>query len=124
MLYRVDTSAAFPTSELFLSQARLNVEMGGQNVKESIKQHMLSYPFETCWEHFNLDEAVEKHTTRYGAECANLYMEPFSLIQDISEDYIDDFLNTLCYFYPDFIGDYFKLFIAALQKKAKELLQA
>ena len=123
-IYRVDTSAAFPTSELFLSLAGLNVEREGQNVKESMKQRMLSHPFEKCWDYFNLDEAVEKYTIRYGIECAELYLEPFSLIQGISDDYIDEFLNTLCYFYPDFIGDYFKQFISALQNKAEELLKA
>ena len=123
-IYRVDTSASFPTSELLLSQAGLNVEIDGQNVKEAIKQRMLSHPFKNCWDYFSLDEAVEKYTTRYGIECANLYMEPFSLVQDIPDDYVDGFLNTLCYFYPDFIGAYFKQFIGALQKKARELLNA
>ena len=38
----------------------------------------------------------------------------------VGDDYIDDFLNTLCYFYPDFIGDYFKRYISALQKQCAE----
>ena len=122
-IYRVDASNAFPTSERFLSQAGLNVNIDGQNVKESIKQRMLSYPFENCWDHYNFDKAIEKYETRYGRECAKLYMDPFALVQDIPNDYIDDFLNTLCYFYPDFIGDFFKQFISALQKKAKKVLK-
>ena len=50
-------------------------------------------------------------------------METFSLIQEIRPDYIDGFLNTLCYIYPDFIGDYFKRFITALQKQSATFLK-
>ncbi len=35
------------------------------------------------------------------------FLEPFSRIQEIRNDYIEDFLNTLCYFYPDYIGEFF-----------------
>lgn len=43
-------------------------------------------------------------------------------VQQISNEYIDRILNTLCYFYPDYIGDYYKKYISALQKAAAEFL--
>ncbi|MBA1336648.1 MAG: hypothetical protein HPY66_3083 [Firmicutes bacterium] len=61
--------------------------------------------------------------TRYGNECIKPFLDPFTRIQDVSKEYIDSFLNTLCYFYPDFIGDYFKLFITALQRVSYEYLR-
>ena len=60
---------------------------------------------------------------KYGNEYRDLYLKPFSQIQDIPDIYIDGFLNTLCYFYPDYIGDYYKLFIHALQNAASEYLR-
>ena len=52
-----------------------------------------------------------------------LFLRRFVRIQEIRQDYIDNFLNTLCYFYPDFIGEYFKCYISALQKQCADYLK-
>lgn len=84
----------------------------------------MSHDYDSLWEYRDFDEILHACISHYGDECAAPYLEPFSRIQEISDDYIDGFLNTLCYFYPDFIADYFKLFIYALRKRATEYLKS
>lgn len=67
---------------------------------------------------------MEQYVKRYGNECTKYYLEPFSRIQGISDEYLDGAINTLCYFYPDLIGDYYKLFIHALQKEVLKYLNS
>lgn len=123
-IYRVDTTDAFILDNIRLACAGININIDGHNAKESIKQYAVNFPYDQCWEYHDFDEQLQLYIERYGNECIVPYLDPFSRIQEVSGDYIDDILNTLCYFYPDFIGDYFKLFIAALQKKSNEYLKA
>ena len=123
-IYRVDTSSSFHIVDNHLSQAGVNIELNGYNPAESVKNRMLSY----C-HNYNEDKEIniftaslEGLTKKYGSECVQPYLDPFSRIQEIPDDYIDSFLNTLCYFYPDFIGDYFKLLIAAIQRASSSFL--
>lgn len=122
-LYRVDTTASFILSDNMLSQAGINKVIGNTVPKENIQKYIEQYDFDHCWQYCDFDEELHRLLQRYGEECRTPYMETFALIQGIQPDYIDDFLNTLCYFYPDFIGDYFKRFIHALQQQAKVFLK-
>ena len=122
-LYRVDTTASFVLSNMMLDQAGVNEVIGNSIPKENIKKHIEQYDFDNCWQYYNFDAELQRLLQRYGEECRAPYMETFSLIQEIQPDYIDGFLNTLCYFYPDFIGDYFKRFITALQKESAKFLK-
>jgi hypothetical protein len=123
-IYRIDTSDAFIINDYFLSQAGINVEANGINPMEFVKKKMLSFDYYDHKKVSNFDDSFEKLKNKYGDDCVQPYFEAFSRIQNISNEYIDSFLNTLCYFYPDFIGDYFKLFIAAVQRISSEFLAA
>lgn len=122
-LYRVDTTDSFILSDDTLAQAGINEVIGNSVPKENIKKYIEQYDFDNCWQYYNFDAELQRMLQRYGEECRKPYMETFSLIQDVSSDYMDGFLNTLCYFYPDFIGDYFKQFITALQKQSATFLK-
>jgi hypothetical protein len=115
-IYRVDTTDAFPLSEIHLSQAGINTEVNGFNPKEEIKSHLLDMKFENELNNERIEWWLNRLINEHGHECVAPFLEPFDRIQTISADYIDDFLNTLCYFYPDFIGDFFKRYISALQQ--------
>lgn len=122
-LYRVDTTASFILSDDMLARAGINEVIGNSVPKENIKKLIEQYDFDNCWQYYNFDAELQRLLQRYGEECRGSYMETFSLIQEIRPDYIDGFLNTLCYIYPDFIGDYFKRFITALQKQSAAFLK-
>lgn len=121
-IYRIDTTDAFPISTWQLDDAGINTDIHGVNPYAVRKKQLLSSDFshillqswcdsyyKSCWK---IDQSGIPH-----------FLEPFARIQEIRQDYIDDFLNTLCYFYPDFIGEYFKRYISALQKQCADYLK-
>ncbi|WP_434511045.1 hypothetical protein [Desulfitobacterium sp. AusDCA] len=122
-IYRVDTTDAFLYSDHILARSGINIVIGNHNVKEQIKSEMLSRSYNSRWQYMDFEGTLKKLVTRYGNECIKPFLDSFTRIQDVPKDYIDSFLNTLCYFYPDFIGDYFKLFITALQRVSYEYLR-
>jgi len=100
-LYRVDTTSSFIICEHDLFSAGLNIEYDGMNIKEETRKYILNKEQFISWTDDRFDYAI----------------------QEIDAHYIDDILNTLCYFYPDFIGDYYKKFISKLQKRSLEYLK-
>lgn len=125
LIYRVDTTDAFPLCDHLLSGAGLNIEMeSGINVKETVRQYTMHLQYDRLWENRDFDYTLHRLVELHGEEGIPYFLEPFALIQEVKNDYIDDFLNTLCYFYPDFIGDYFKLFITTLQKESYKYLKS
>ena len=121
-IYRVDTTDAFPLSVHHLSFAGVNQNINGMNPYISTKNALLSADFDNTLYHDLCDFQFEKCLKIYRSS-VRYFLEPFERIQEISKDYIDDFLNTLCYFYPDFIGDYFKRYISGLQKQCAAYLR-
>ena len=119
LIYRIDTTDAFPISTWQLDDAGINFSFDGKNPYDIRKKQLFSSDFSmalnTSWCDLHLEHCLKKD-----AGSRSLFLAPFARIQEIGEDYIDDFLNTLCYFYPDFIGDYFKRYISALQKQCVE----
>ena len=118
-IYRVDTADAFPISNFQLDMAGIHQSIRGLNPQQAIKQQLLSSDMsqvlDPSWCNINLASCL-----KICSDSLPYFLDPFARIQDIRSDYIDDFLNTLCYFYPDFIGDYFKRYISALQKQCAE----
>lgn len=120
-IYRIDTTDAFPISTWQLDDAGINADIQGVNPYAVRKKQLLSSGFSHvllqgwCDSYFKSCQKTDK-------SCIPYFLEPFTRIQEIPNDYIDAFLNTLCYFYPDFIGDYFKRYIVTLQKECAEYL--
>lgn len=122
-IYRVDTTASFILPEGMLAQAGVNEVIGGIVPKEEIRKYTEQFNYDNCWQYGGFDSDLSFWIEKHGEECRKFYLEPLARIQEIPHAYIDDTLNTLCYFYPDFIGDYFKRFISALQKQAAIFLK-
>ena len=118
-IYRVDTTDAFPLSMWDLDMAGINQEIGGHNSYLEIKQQLSSRDFSEILNIANCNRYFEK-CREISADSQSYFLEPFLRFREISSSYIDDFLNTLCYFYPDYIGDYFKLYISAIQEQCTE----
>ena len=123
-IYRVDTTDAFLLSDGYLSHAGLNVEADGVNIKNTVHKYVREFEYDQLWKYSDFDHVKHQLAEKYGMENIQYFLEPFVLIQEIQDDYIDSFLNTLCYFYPDFIGDYFKCFISALRKESRAYLKS
>lgn len=122
-IYRIDTTDAFPLSAWQLNDAGINVEIKGTNPYLIRKQQLLSWDFSKALPCSWCDSYFAS-CQKKDVEGPKHFLEPFSRIQTIRNDYIDSFLNTLCYFYPDFVGDYFKRYISVLQTQCREYLKA
>lgn len=118
-IYRVDTTDAFPLSMLELDAAGINQDIGGCNPYVETKKRLLNKDFSEILNVSTCDRTFKKCCEIF-ADCHPYFLQPFARIQEIPTDYIDDFLNTLCYFYPDYIGNYFKRYISALKKQCAE----
>ncbi|MDR1615447.1 MAG: hypothetical protein LBR98_00275 [Syntrophomonadaceae bacterium] len=121
-IYRIDVVDAFPYNDYTLRMAGVNKSMGTDNPQKAIRHEMLSRSYNDCWQAGKFEQRLQKLISNYGSVCETPFLEPFLRIQAVPNEYIDNFLHTLCYFYPDFIGDYFKLFIAALRRESAEYL--
>lgn len=125
LIYRVDTTDSFSLSEIFLSQAGLDIETPNGNIQEIMKKTLLeNHRNRNFWEYMHFNALMKNWIEKYGEESKKGFLYSFREIQGISQEYIDDFINTLCYFYPDFIGDCYSMFIKAAQKKAQSFLNS
>lgn len=118
-IYRVDTTDAFPISNVKLDAAGIHQTIRGLNPQQVMKENLLSsdlsHVLDSSWCDVHLARCL-----KICPDSLSYFLDPFARIQEIGDDYIDEFLNTLCYFYPDFIGNYFKRYISALQKQCAE----
>lgn len=122
LIYRLDTTDAFPLSTWQLDDAGINVSIDGKNPYLIRKKQLLSSDFSSAF-NWSWCDSYLNTCLRKDKDSLSYFLSPFARLQEISSGYIDDFLNTLCYFYPDFIGDYFKLYLSALQKQCAEYLK-
>ena len=121
-LYRVDTTDAFPISCDDLDFAGVYQEVKGYAPNEVIKKTLESRDFSNVVSSDRCDFYLDIGKKEDAQVCEPLFLDPFRRIQEISDAYIDEFLNTLCYFYPDYIGDFFQRYIAALKQQSAEYI--
>ena len=122
LIYRVDTTDAFPITNRCLDLAGVDVDFDGITPNDAIKKVLLSSDFSQVLNPYDCDSYLELCLSQ-NPDCLKYFLEPFARIQEIRADYIDSFLNTLCYFYPDFIGEYFKKYLFALKTNAAKYLK-
>ena len=110
-IYRIDNTDAFRLGSYFLDLAGIDYAFEGfVDVKANIRKQILNI--------LNYDEGpgrfiyqYEKLCSKYGENYAKYYLEPFCKMQEVPDDYINEFLNTLCHFYADMVGDYYRGYI-------------
>jgi hypothetical protein len=122
-IYRVDTTDAFPISNWDLDYAGVYQEAQGVVPNELIRQTLQARELSSAVDFGMCDFCLDFCIKKDAKVCKPLFLEPFQRIQEISDAYIDGFLNTLCYFYPDYIGDFFKRYIAALKQQSAEYIR-
>ncbi len=121
-IYRIDTTDAFPINSCQLYMAGVDRDIGTGNPRTAVKEQLLSADLSNVLQKSECDSNLHNCQAK-DKSCIPYFLEPFSRIQEISNDYIDDFLNTLCYFYPDFIGEYLNRYISALQAQCADYLK-
>lgn len=122
-LYRVDTTDAFPISNYYLDFAGVYQEAAGCVPNEIIRKTLESRDFSNAVSFSSCDFCLDICKKKDAQVCVPLFLDPFRRIQEISDAYIDGFLNTLCYFYPDYVGDFFQRYIAVLKQQSAEYIK-
>ena len=122
LLYRIDTTSSFAVSAWDLDYAGIDIDCQGTNMSAAVRESLLSRTFDASLNAGSFDWHFKYYKEHYGNVCIEPYLQPFIRVQQISNEYVDGILNTLCYFYPDYLGDYYKKYISALQKAAADFL--
>lgn len=124
-LYRVDTQASFNICVHWLDYLGVDIEIQGCNVHQLYQKQLEDLLKEWRGKNimYELELALKRLKQLSGSDCASWFWEPFIQAQDIDSGYVDSFLNVLCYFYPDCVGDYYREYIKILQEKSAEYLK-
>lgn len=124
-LYRVDLQASFNICFHWLDYLGVDIEIQGCNVHQLYQKQLEDLLNE--WRRKNimheLELALKSLNQVSGRNCDSWFWEPVFQIQDIESGYVDSFLNVLCYFYPDCVGDYYREYIKILQEKSDKFLK-
>lgn len=121
-IYRIDTTSAFPVSDLMLNMAGVDMEFGGQNPNEAVKQSFAEMDLSNTLDVTACDRVL-KTVSGLDQQAEHCFFEPFQRIQDVNDSLIDDILNTLCYFYPDYVGEFFRRYFKELKVQCRSYLK-
>ena len=123
LIYRVDTTDAFPLGNFQLDLAGVDREFGGHNPQAAVREQLLGMDFskilDTAWCDPLLKQCAQEDPEHY-----RLFLEPFARLPAIPSGTIDQFLHTLCMVYPDFIGEFFQRYLRSLQRQCYEYWRA
>lgn len=124
-IYKIDNTASFAISNYLIDMLGINIEFKGANIKSKISKQILEQLKHERNDRntFNFDYDYNEISEKYGKEYTKYYLHPLHAIQEVKQDYIDDFLNTLCYIYPDFLGEYYRQYIDIVRIRAWEYLK-
>ena len=115
-IYRIDTGASF----LIENSAMLTA--GFDKIPDEYRIYARVLTNKWTWD--SIDKEMKFLTELCGEDKISLLLEPLYEIQKIYKPYISKFLDTLCYFYPDCIGDYYSFFFSTLKKRVKSFTAA
>ena len=65
--------------------------------------------------------AIEEIKERKDTEYLQNYLEPFKLFLKIDDEKIEKWCDTICYFYPNIIGDYYKIYFNNIKECIKKI---
>lgn len=122
-IYRIDTSASFVLADEMMCMAGIHKPINGIIPSEFIKSYLEEYDYSACLNVRYFTERLSLFAERYTQESIPFYLDTFKRLLDIKPEHIDSYLNILCYFYPDLIGDYFKRYIDNLMTQSQLFLK-
>lgn len=113
-IYRIDCSDAFAIDHMTLMIAGVDDANGGSG--------NLTTGLSRLWNPPDMHETIRQYVNIYGEDRIPALTDPLFAVQQIRKPYIDQFLNTLCYFYPDHIGEYYSRFLTEMKKSMKRFV--
>lgn len=128
-IYKISNSATFDISNFSLQSVYIdfNKEINGINInlKEFTKKQFLKTL--EGYKNSNITNYQREFNyikNNYGKENIKYFLEPFHILYDLNLNKVDDILNTLSYFYPDYVSDYYKQYFEITKEKVKQFLHS
>lgn len=122
-IYRLDTTAAFTISDFYIYPLAYDYNKDGINIREWANDNILKRAKRNSdsriskWE-FDKKNFIEK----FGCKYLNYYLETYQLLKNISDEDIEEWVTNLTFFYPNVIGEYFKIYISNLKLDVEKFL--
>ena len=122
-IYRIDTTASFTISDFFLHSLAYDYEKNGINIRKFANKTILKMAERnTALRLPRWKDDVDNILERYGKEYLPYYLEPYRLLENVTEKDLKEWCSILTIFYPDIIGDYYQNYFSNLKLDVQEFL--
>lgn len=122
-IYGIDTVDAFSLNFDNVKYLAYNYDSYGINVRDfAIKEILRIAERNTekrIWT-WNFEKSF--FIENIGIEYLDYFLEPFYLLKSVSEKDIEEWVNILTFFYPNIIGEYFKVYLSNLKLDVEQFL--
>lgn len=117
LIYRIDTTDAFSLSHMFISYLGYEGKFKDIDIKSFAENNIIKLA--------NIDEKnvisnwnITKSTfiKYYNIDYLQYYLEPFQSFLEIDYNKIEKWCDNICYFYPNIIGEYYKIYFKNIKK--------
>jgi len=108
-IYRFDTTAAFLFNDNLI--LAMSTSFNPLDITQYAERVVPGQ-----WSVSKLDAMMKRLIERNGEDKAEILLDPLYWLKLVPKSYIDRFLETLCYFYPDSVGDYYRRFLFEMQE--------
>lgn len=122
-IYRLDTTEAFTISDFYIHLLAYDYNNNGINIKEFANKNILQMAKRNTdlrisrWES-DINYFLEK----FGDKYLNYYLETYRLLENVTDEDIEEWVSILTFFYPNVIGKYFKSYFSNLKLDVKKFL--
>ncbi len=122
-IYRLDTTAAFTISDFFIYPLAYDYNNNGINIKEFANKTILQRAkSNTDLRISSWESDVNYFLEKFGKKYLNYYLETYHLLENVTEEDIKEWISILTFFYPNVIGEYFKIYFSNLKMDVKKFL--
>ena len=122
-LYRVDAAETFCMSyTTMLSAVQLRNQQEHPMWQTFVKPQ-LNNPYGRMWHLVESGQWLDILQEEVSDGYLPYLLEPLHRLLELSQDYVESFLQVLCCFYPDFIGEYYRQYIRNAQNIAALALE-
>lgn len=123
-IYRIDTTASFSLSHMYIEYLGYEGEFEEIDIgKFAIRNIMKLANFDENNMLKNWEISLKIFKKNCNAQELQYYLEPFYKFLDVEDSKIKKWCDTICYFYPDVIGDFYKTYFKNTKKCIRKFIE-
>ena len=120
-LYRIDCSDAFGIEDTTLMFAGVEQSAVKSDEDKKNQSRLNTLWFRKHWDLYDISRTMEQYRIEFGYNEMGGVINPLKAVRFVRKPYIDKFLETLCYFYPDCVGEYYSGFFVELKRAMRKI---